>query len=1067
MRCKPRKTQNLRCIWSCLFLLLLASNSHAQEIYNSQKETIEKMAPEEVVRTVKLPDGFSIRVAASEPDVQQPIAMAWDPLGRLWIAENYTYAESAIRVDEKLSDRIVVLEDQDKDGVFEKRKVFAEGLKGLTSIEVSGPMMKRGIWALAPPYLFYIPDKNGDDVADSEPLVILRGFNKDIRHNFANGLRIGPDGWLYGRHGILGSSEVSVPTKGQKPPGFTPPKATLNCGVWRFNFFTERLEMVCEGTTNPWGMDWDDHGNLFFINTVIGHLWQAIPNAHLQRMYGEDSDPYAYELLPQIADHVHWDSSAEDWRETRKGPPSSGTDAAGGGHAHSGLMIYQADQWPEEYRGNVFALNLHGRRINRDFLKPSGSSFVASHGPDMVFWQDPWFRGLDITQAPDGSAVVIDWSDIGECHDDDGVHRTSGRVYRISYENESQTPFADLMKVLARLYQFRGQTDPYFTGPEAVAVVSHPNIWFTQQLIKLSVPNSQIQNLEPLIELASQAPKDFNNPARRFEVTKQLRALWVLNACQTLDTKGLLSILRNKQHESVHLWASKLLLDRLQPAKSTNNTGAIELNLSDNQWSKEVEWEILDCLQAQAQSKDSAKFRLMLASQLPKFNDKFQDVVKALLQSDDLAEDLTFSLVLWYGIKDRVAEDPLAMSKLLLSTKLHKVQEMVVRRLAAMLIEKSGDTPLAEQGLRFFLADAIQRDVPKLHGAILRGLWGAYQGRSQTAKPPYWNELYAIGSKHPDPAIRRVSILLGAIFDEAKDLQPLLQVIGDSSASLVERKSAVEAIGGIDSPEAISHLRDLFKDPDLGNAASYALRRTLSKSRAQELVENFRNAPDPARRGIVSALASRIDTLDVLLDAIDQQKIPKESIDASSWRQFLSAKDWQLLERARKYTNSLDLPENRKEMIEKEEAILTPEVISKGDVNRGRAIWVAKCGNCHKLFGEGGQIGPELTGAQRTNLRYWLENILAPSAVVAENYRTTAFRTLDGRVITGVVLAETSNEVTVQTAQEKVILNRGEIEERTASQFSLMPEGLLEGLDQESKANLLKYLMSDSQELAK
>jgi putative membrane-bound dehydrogenase-like protein len=1067
MRCKPNTSQGSKFFLSCFFLLALAINLHAQEIYNSQKETIEKMTPEEVVRTVKLPDGFSIRVAASEPDVQQPIAMAWDPLGRLWIAENYTYAESAIRVDDKLSDRIVVLEDQDKDGVFEKRKVFAEGLKGLTSIELSGPMIKRGVWALAPPYLLYIPDRDGDDVADSKPVVVLRGFNKDIRHNFANGLRFGPDGWLYGRHGILGSSEVSVPTKGQTPPGFTPPKATLNCGVWRFNFLTERLEMVCEGTTNPWGMDWDDHGNLFFINTVIGHLWQAIPNAHLQRMYGEDSDPYAYELLPQIADHVHWDSSTEDWRETRKGPPSSGTDAAGGGHAHSGLMIYQADQWPEEYRGNVFALNLHGRRINRDFLKPAGSSFVASHGPDMVFWQDPWFRGLDITQAPDGSAVVIDWSDIGECHDDDGVHRTSGRIYRLSYENNSQTPYEDLMKVLARLYQFRSQTDPYFAGPEAVAVVSHPNVWFTQQLIKLAVPNHQIQNLEPLIELATQAPKDFNNPARRFEVTKQLRALWVLNACRAIDTKGLLSILRNKQHESVHVWASKLLLDRLQPAKSTNNTGGLRLTPSENDPSLEIESEILDCLYAQSRPKASAQFRLMLASQLPKFTDKFEPILKVLLKSDDLAEDLTFCLVLWYGIKDRVAEEPLEMSKLVLTSELRKVQELLVRRLAAMLIEKSGDTLLADQGLSFLLADAVQRDIPKLHGAILRGFWGAYQGRSQAAKPPYWSELSDIGAKHPDPALRRTTILLGAIFDQAQDLQPLLQVISDPSVPLVERKSAVEAIGGIDSLEAIDQLRGLFADPDLGNAAAYALRRTLSKSRAKELVDSFSKAPEPARRGIVSALASRVDTLDILLDAIDQQQIPKDAIDASSWRQFLSAKDWQLLERARKYTSSLDLPENRKDMIEKEEAILTPEVIVKANANSGRAIWVAKCGNCHKLYGEGGQIGPELTGAQRTNLRYWLENILAPAAVVAENYRSTAFRTLDGRVITGVVLSETKNEVTVQTAQDKVILQTSEIEDRTASQFSLMPEGLFDGLSQESKANLLKYLMSSPQELSK
>ena len=1057
-------------LWFELMLTVLPSiqRIQAQEIYDSQKETIPKMAPQEVVRTVKLPDGFSITAIASEPDVQQPIAMAWDPSGRLWIAENYTYAESALRVDKALSDRIVILEDVDKDGVFEKRKVFAEGLKGLTSIEI-GKTSKRGVWALAPPHLLFIPDADGDDLADSKPISILNGFNAEIRHNFANGLRFGPDGWLYGRHGILGTSEVAMPTKGQRPPagyGYESPKTKLTCGIWRFDVVNERLEMVCEGTTNPWGMDWDDHGNLFFINTVIGHLWHAIPNAHLQRMYGEDSDPYAYELIPQIADHVHWDSNAEDWRETRKGPPSSGTDSAGGGHAHSGLMIYQADQWPEEYRGNVFALNLHGRRINRDFLKPSGSSFVASHGPDMAFWQDPWFRGLDITQAPDGSAVVIDWSDIGECHDDDGVHRTSGRVYRISYDNKNQIPYDHLMKILDRLYRARITGQTIITGQEAVSLISHPNSWFTQQLMKQLMPGLQVKDPAPLIDLATKAPKDFRNPANRFEVTKQLRAIWALKACKLIDNNNLFGILRSDQHESVSIWASKLLLDPIAPPVSQIYLRGQSIVPSDTQ-TREIEAEILDCLYAQSKPHAPAQLRLALASMLPKFSNDFQPLMTKLLQSDDLADDLTFSLVLWYGIKDKIAESPMEMVKLVQRTKLTKVQELVVRRTAAIAVQKNNDSPLAANALSFFFADAVERENPKVHAACIQGLWGAYQGRSGVEKPAHFDKLAFLGSKHPDPAIQRLTVLLGSIVEGPKDLEPLLQIIAKKDIPLAERKAAVDAIGGVDTPEALELLKGLFADQELGNAAAFATRKTLNKQRAEQLAELYGQASQQTRSGIVSAIASRVDTLNVLLDSIEKGIIPKDSVDATTWRQFLSANDWQLLEKARKFTKVLELPENRQDMIAKEETLLTPEFIAKGNVNSGRGIWIAKCGNCHKLYGEGGQIGPELTGAQRSNLRYWLENILAPAAVVAENYRSTAFRTVDGRVITGVVLSESPNEVNIQTAQEKMVLATGEIEERTASQFSLMPEGLLEGLTDEAKANLFKYLMSSPQELSK
>lgn len=1049
----------------------------AQEIYDSQKETIPKMTPAEAVRTAKLPEGFKITAVASEPNVQQPIAMAWDPLGRLLIAENYTYAESALRVDHALSDRIVILEDADKDGVFENRKVFAEGLQGLTSIEFGGPN-KRGVWALAPPHLLFIPDHDGDGVADTKPQVVVRGFNAQIRHNFANGLRFGPDGWLYGRHGILGASEVSIPTAITipRPPGYVAPTHKLTCGIWRFHPIEERIEMVCEGTTNPWGMDWDEHGNLFFINTVIGHLWHAIPNSHLERMYGEDSDPYAYELIPQVADHVHWDSSAEDWRETRKGPPSNGTDLAGGGHAHSGLMIYQADQWPEEYRGNVFALNLHGRRINRDFLHPNGSGFKASHGPDMVFWQDPWFRGLDISQAPDGSAMVIDWSDIGECHDDDGVHRTSGRVYRISYQNSQQLPYQEPLSILRRIYSKRDQviafnpSEAWLSSQEVVSIISHPNVWFTQQLIKQLTPGAPIENDKKLLDLVTKAPPDFNDPKTRFAVTTQLRGLWVLNACKRLDVDTLLSILRSKQHASVHMWACKLLLDTLYPDDDAPGLFGRSQKLagrSEDPRRREIEFEILDCLYAQSKPHAPAPLRLLLASQLPKFSDKFEPLLQMLLRSDDLSDDLTFSLVLWYGLKDRVPEQLLETVKLLQNTKLHKVQELVLRRIASITLQNAKDSDLASRALSSFLADAIQKDNPKLHAACIRGLWGAYQGRSQISKPAHWNELANLAAKHPDPGIQRLAVLLSSMFDGAVDPKPLMQIVLDKSISIPERKVAVEAVGGIDQEHAIEGLKGLFSDADLGNAAAFALRRSLTKPRAQELIDLFEKSPEATRRGIVSALGSRVDTMEVLLDALENKKIPKDSVDATTWRQFLSASNWQLLERARRFTKVLDPPENRKELIEKHEALLNPEFIAKANANSGRAIWISKCGNCHKLYGEGGQIGPELTGAQRSNLRYWLENILAPSTVLAENYRTTAIRTLDGRVITGVVVAQTPMELTIQTAQEKLVLAVADIEERVPSELSLMPEGLLEDLDDEKKANLLKYLMSSPQELSK
>jgi putative membrane-bound dehydrogenase-like protein len=145
------------------------------------------------------------------------------------------------------------------------------------------------VWVLASPNLLFIPDRDGDDVPDGPPEVVLDGWDTSAtRHNIVNGLKWGPDGWLYGRNGILATSKIGAPG--------TPPeeREQLNCGIWRYHPTQKRFEVVCRGTTNPWGHDWDENGELFFINTVIGHLWHVVPGAHLRRMYGNDSNPNAY-----------------------------------------------------------------------------------------------------------------------------------------------------------------------------------------------------------------------------------------------------------------------------------------------------------------------------------------------------------------------------------------------------------------------------------------------------------------------------------------------------------------------------------------------------------------------------------------------------------------------------------------------------------------------------------------------------------------------------------------------------------------------------------------------------
>ena len=281
------------------------------EIYNSEPDkTANPPSPEEAVKMFSLPDGFSVNLFAAEPKVRNPIAMAWDPKGRMWVAENYTYAERAMRFDLSLKDRVIILADMDNDGVADERKVFTDKVQMLTSVEVG----RGGVWLMCPPRLLFIPDENGDDIPDSEPVVKLDGFTvaQSNYHNFANGLRWGPDGWLYGRCGH------SCPGKIGKPGTPEEERIPIKGGVWRYHPEREVFEQLTHGTTNPWGHDWDRNGELFFINTVNGHLWHGITGAHFTESFGADPNPYVYERIDTHADHYHYDRSGK-WSESRGG----------------------------------------------------------------------------------------------------------------------------------------------------------------------------------------------------------------------------------------------------------------------------------------------------------------------------------------------------------------------------------------------------------------------------------------------------------------------------------------------------------------------------------------------------------------------------------------------------------------------------------------------------------------------------------------------------------------------------------------------------------------------------
>ncbi|HVX62207.1 MAG TPA: PVC-type heme-binding CxxCH protein, partial [Pirellulales bacterium] len=636
------------CLTAALAVQTLSSAVAADgfpQPYDTEKEdSATRLPPTEAAAKFRTPAGFHVDVFAAEPDVANPIAVTWDTRGRLWVAEDFTYAERPTKFELGLRDRVLIFTDRDGDGHFDERQVFLDNAQRLTSIEVG----RGGVWLMCPPQLLFVPDRDGDDRPDGPAEPVLEGFKipAESFHNFANGLRWGPDGWLYGR---CGASAPGTIRRADAPEAFQVP---LRGGVWRYHPVHKQFEALCHGTTNPWGHDWDRHGEGFFINTVNGHLWHLIPGAHLRRPHTINANPLVYEPVEMHADHWHWDTG-KSWSDSRK---STGEhDRRGGGHAHVGMTIYLGQQWPEDYRGRLFTLNQHGRRMNVERLEREGSGYVGRHDPDMLHAGDPWFRGVEVTYGPDGGVYLIDWSDTGECHESTGVHRNSGRIYKVTYGRPApQTP-PDLTRM---------------DGAALVALHSENNEWLARAARR---------------ELTDRAARGDDVQAETAALTEQLgsaadpvqrlRAVWTLHALGATSKPQLATLLEDSD-EHVRTWGVRLLTDNLPLDTATGEARATPGT---------VDKELLAALAGLARNDASPLVRLALASTLQRLPPADRPpLAAALLSRAEDAGDHNLPPLVWYGLIALADQQPEQLVPLAVDARWPQVRNWIARRCAEL-----------------------------------------------------------------------------------------------------------------------------------------------------------------------------------------------------------------------------------------------------------------------------------------------------------------------------------------------------------------------------------------------
>jgi putative membrane-bound dehydrogenase-like protein len=941
--------------------------------------------------------------------------MCFDDRGRLWVAECYTYADVKTNYDLHLHDRIVIFEDSKGTGHFDKRTVFWDKGQRLTSIAVGFG----GVFATCAPNLIFIPDRNGDDVPDGPPEVLLDGWNDDVvRHNIVNGLKWGPDGWLYGRHGILATSAVGKPgTSAQE-------RTKLNCSIWRYHPTRKVFEVVCNGTTNPWGHDWDQYGNLMFINTVIGHLWQAIPGAFFKRMYGEHLAPHRYGLIDQFADHYHWDTG-KDWTESRNA--EAGADALGGGHAHTGMMIYQGDNWPEQYRGHLFTLNFHGRRINEDRLEQNGSGLVGRHETDFVKFDDPWFRGVELDYGPDGGVYVLDWSDTGECHGNNGVNRESGRIYKITYNaSVNDSKLVPGPSALA----LRTNSLATFPDSELLNLQSHPNEWYARHARRI---------LQERAESGAEVNSIKASILNRYEATPtniplKLRLMFVLHALGADSQSWLTDQLKNPDFH-IRCWGVRFL------AESGANCE-----------------ELVPLFTKVAVEDPSAAVRLELASALQRMPAQLrQPLAAALVHHGEDANDHNLPLMLWYGIEPIVPQYPTNAIELAQQSRIPIVREYVARRLGEELSKQPGAIDaLLQMGAR--ANDAVQLD-------LLRGLAAAFQGLHDLPKPQAWDVLDNAVSKCRNQELHSLARQLGILFGDHHAIAELEALALQPDGQPGQRRGALEQLVAVRAPGLQPALLKLLDDPVTAGIAARGLMQADDRPEiASQVLSHWPKVREDDRSMVISSLAARVSSAAALLDAVTNGTIPRSALMAFHARQISNLKDETLNRRLAQIWGKVQSSDSDKQQLMAHyKTVLNPERLKAANTSRGREVFTQVCAVCHKLYGQGAAIGPDLTGGGRANLDYLLENIVDPNAIVPEDYRVSEVELKDDRSLTGLVVSRNERTITLQMPAEKLTIERSEITKMRQTTLSLMPEGLLQGLKEDQICNLIAYLMTPQQ----
>lgn len=967
------------------------------------------LSPAEAMAKMKVPEGFQVELVASEPDLVNPVSMCFDEKGRIWVTESLEYPR---REPGKGRDRVKVLEDTNGDGKVDKTTVFLEGLNIPSGIAVGFG----GVWIANAPDILFVEDTNGDLKAD-KTTVVVTGFGRDDTHELPNAFTWGPDGWLYGLNGVFNFSHVKYtpenPNFKKDHPGWP-----LTVALWRINPRTREFQIYAEGTSNPWGIAINNEGSFFLSACVIDHLWHIVETGYYHRQAGA-YPPHTWKI-ESIVKHKHQKA------------------------AYCGITWFDSPAYPDKYNRKLYMGNIHGNCVNSDAIARQGASYFGTGEPDFLVANDAWFMPVAQKVGPDGCLYVLDWYDQYHCYQDAnrdpaGIERAKGRLYRVRYKDGQRFATFDV----------GAKNDD-----ELIAMLGDRNVHLRETAQRLLAE----RNTPAIVAKLRSRVKESQNAAQR------AHAAFALVSCDLAKHADGDAICRE-------------LVESTDPVVAQSGLKGLRSHfVRESMDEARAMWVAEPVLALLEEKETNAAVRLEAVITVIRFAEQrggsYVSYGSALGQSlTYLPDDPVYARIVWSAVRTLMVNHPQEGAKLIEAAGVSKTASG--KELLPRIVDFTLTGPRFDAAGAALMFEAVTRNGASDSGAeLLRQLankvqTGELAGERLVQLKAAFAPLVAkrIAAGRSDPMALDAALLAASWKDTAglAALRALVVAEGTAPERVLQAVAALVAAGDAGVVDLVAQLlaaRERYP-VELRGKLLATLGKVDSEKLAEVVLAAYGEAEPDLRPQMVELLTSRANWGKALLKAIAAKSVNANALNENQVRKLLTTKDEELRALVSAQWGSL-----REERNPAREQVLAAMRVhlrkTPGDALKGQVVFKKVCGQCHKMYGEGQEVGPDITLNGRNSFEQLLSNVFDPSLVIGASYQAQVVQTKDGRTLTGLVAEDSPQRIVLKVQGGKQeIIPRDQVEESAISKVSLMPEALETQVTPQELADLFAFITLD------